>query len=308
MTENAIVSLPNSPVRTYLLDQISKYFSNLEDIDSQLNRFLKIDQPLYDLWIKKHFGTLLNNQQELQSRRDELLSLRDQVEAERFVTGLSFPVCYEIVMQRNEGLRSSDPEVRALYEEEVLEFQRAFEEKRESYLGSEPRDGARDLFESAGLYDEEMRRPFFARELRRKDFIQDRCKTVYRTLARLLHPDMGMAADQEWAIQLWAQVQAAYHDGREFVLTSALAVARVMLGMQDQVTAKELFEAQRYLESVYGARRKRVKQFRKTPAWNFSEKDHKGLLKRTSRKIKTSLNHLLREVEDLESLIESWQS
>jgi hypothetical protein len=142
------------------------------------------------------------------------------------------------------------------------------------------------------------------------------CKTLYRKIVNLLHPDRAgeMTVDRK---DLWLRAQAAHADSDLLSLRSILD--RCGAGTPDQyLTCSEILEAiadaAMQLEAVHMSRERVAKE----PSWNFcrlSERRKKGRRRRVTNELdqeenslRNQLAELQRECSMLEEQADRWES
>jgi hypothetical protein len=147
-----------------------------------------------------------------------------------------------------------------------------------------------------------------------RDLVSE-CKSLYRKIVSLLHPDRAgeMTAERK---DLWLRAQDAYGDGDVLSLRSILD--RCGAGTRDQyLTCSEIIvaiaEATIQLQAIEMFREREAKE----PSWDFcrlNEKKRKSRLRRATKDLdaeendlRTQLAELQRECESLEEKAKAWE-
>jgi hypothetical protein len=119
-----------------------------------------------------------------------------------------------------------------------------------------------------------------------------RCKSIYRKIVLLLHPDRAGALDQA-RVQLWHRAQNAYHD------SDLVTLEAILDGCSERVVEKSVSQLKEaVLDSALQLERLRlrVEQLKKDPAWNFTSRKGKKLESR-ERTVQRGLSEELHCVE-----------
>ena len=289
------MAIDGRPVRKKAQREYQKAVRDLEKARAESERFHHEDRPLFAKWVSSNFGALLTEMRELQTKLFELERLVNEVQQEYFFGGYrSIAEAYREVMHRRahpDEANSDD----AKEEEDDEEFRRDFEEFERS---------AEDYWEKLG-----QNAPKETSDLRREPpaKTRGRLKELYRALARRLHPDKShqlTAREREW----WHLAQAAYEQGN----TDELEVILTLLEIEDKGTKETSVSALARLTASFKkslrALKRQLTEFRRDPAWNFSQRaDHSVLLHQTRLSLqmdKTKMVWLLTRYEDQ---VQRWQ-
>ena len=154
-----------------------------------------------------------------------------------------------------------------------------------------------------------------AKEADARDLVAE-CKTLYRKIVTLLHPDRAGEMTPERK-DLWLRAQDAYGDDDLLSLRSILD--RCGAGMRDQyLTCSEIIEAIADAAMQFQAVQMSRERTAKEPSWNFSRLSEKRRNRRLHRvtneldqeenSLRTQLAELQRECSRLEEEAESWES
>lgn len=131
-------------------------------------------------------------------------------------------------------------------------------------------------------------------------------KTTYRKLVRLLHPDSVVGFDnfekRDWIQKMWQKVQDAYlrKDVQKLKFLDYMVV--LQLGHLNTLTMDEIYESSLLFAGELENLKKKIKAFRKHPAWNFSSRrGYESLTIRTRQELQGRINSKLGEAEVLEA-------
>jgi hypothetical protein len=280
----AIVLLDSEPIRKKWENELSTLRVHIEKLESVIRKFENQDRLAFQVWLRNRFGQLLSKIQQTVERiaaarqRLDLISLLDRKyqgrksRAELLKLALAVesgnapwpedqendgenPVGLEDLKRMARNLNGAD---RAFLETELDDLETVFGE-----LPPEVRE-FRDALLGDGTGPNDLR---------------ERCKTIYRKIVLLLHPDRAGDLDQE-RVQLWHRAQTAYHVSDLVTLEAILdgCTERVVEKSVSQLKAAVL-ESERQLERL----RRRIEQLKKDPAWSFTSRTGKKLESRERR-------------------------
>ncbi len=156
----------------------------------RLRRFNEQSQPAFQQWLCSTFGREITELRELAQKFQELRRIVFEVEEYKFFARCSYHEAYQAVMEGRARPESFDQETEQ--DENPFGDFGGFDDRRDPEFSG---------------FDETVNG--------RSDSKQDssseesRLKTLYRALARKLHPDVNLELDQKRK-DLWQQVQDAY--------------------------------------------------------------------------------------------------
>jgi hypothetical protein len=312
----------------------------------RLRRFNEQAQPAFHQWLHSTFGKEITELRELAQKLQELQRLVFEIEDYKSLVRCSYHQAYQAVMERRNHPESftqkterdedsfedddcRDPgfeaEFRAGFESlfgprhrwagPKAEYDAMYEEFKESF-GATSRDGVftdddeaeRDFRQNLGNFD-----GFDSRSEHESLKQESRLKTLYRTLAWKLHPDVNLELDQKRK-DLWQQVQDAY----EAKDVERLEVLSAMNEIFDD-NAKSI-ESVWSLKCLYDELRSGLKHLQrqinrcsKEIAWGFEKARKKPeKLKRLRKKIEMQMMddraELLYCIEYGEKQIQRWKN
>jgi hypothetical protein len=305
-----MVLLDTGSIRASYLNDLQSVRSGILEIEDELARHESQDLPEFRRCVNVEFGRRFSILRELHqeihwySARLALVQKlmqhgirpvgRAYLEALQIETGQApYP---DFPPQRDEN-SSGAPQTEKLFDRETIkDFVSAA--SNESLTEEEVESLTQEVLEEASARD-----------------LAAECKTLYRKIVSLLHPDRvgEMTSERK---ELWLRAQGAYNDGDVLSLRSILD--RCGAGTHDQcMTCSEI------LEAIAGAtmQLQAIELFRervaKEPSWNFCrliEKRKKSRLRRVTKDLdeeenilKIQLAELQRECQSLEERAKDWE-
>jgi len=285
----------------------------------RIRRFNEEDQPAFQQWIHATFGKEITSLRELAQKLNELQRLVHDVEEYKLENRCSYYEAYRAVIENRNHALSCEPEFEKENDEDPFrdddadardEFDDIFgdDDFRSGDDPFESSKGQRDFRDAFEGFDEPFRQAD-----RTPEPTANRLKTLYRSLARKLHPDVNEFLDQKRK-DLWHQVQSAY-DNQDLERLEALAAMSDILddsvqGVESVWSLKSLFE-----ELSLGLRhlQRQVTLCGREPAWGFKKKrEQPKKIKRERDKVAAQLRYdeseLLDQIDFAELYIERWKT
>jgi hypothetical protein len=267
----AIILIDSEPIRTKWENDLSTLRVEIKKLESIIRKFEDQDRAAFQVWIRKRFGRLLSKIQQTVERiaavrqRLHLIWLLDRKYRGRKSRAELFKLALAV-----ESGNAPWPEQQETKGEDSIDLG----ELKEMACDLSAVDRA---FLEAELEDIEAEcgeLPPEAREFRDKllandpthNDLRERCKSIYRKIVLLLHPDRGGDLDQE-RVQLWHRAQTAYRN------SDLVTLEAILDGCSQRVVEKsvsELKEAVLESERQLARLKQRVDQLKKDPAWNFT--------------------------------------
>jgi hypothetical protein len=280
----AMILIDSAPIRSKWENELRELRSRIENLESLIRKFEDLDEPAFRVWLRKRFGPALSKIQQTIERitalrqRLYLISLLDQKyrgrkskaellklalavesgnapwpEEPQYNAGKSIDL--EILKRMTRGL---SPEERAFLEIGIDDLEDEF-----GALPPEFHD-IRDSLKSNGSVSSDSRA---------------RCKSIYRKIVLLLHPDRVGELDQH-RLQLWYRTQAAYQDSDLVTLEAILdGCAQRVVEKSVNELKEAVLESERQIERLT----QRLQQLKQEPAWNFASRKGKKLESRERR-------------------------
>lgn len=132
-------------------------------------------------------------------------------------------------------------------------------------------------------------------------------KSVYRKLARMLHPDSILHFSEDfkkWAQKSWQDVQRAYQKKDLARLKRLEFFTVVQLDQLNSLTMDEIQESSQIFAEELEYLQKSLKAYRKHPAWRFSSrKGYESLALKVRRDFKARMSPLQAEVVNLQAML-----
>ncbi len=323
-----LLVIDNEPIRQQALNDYRSAEQTLLRLRGEIEVFESKDLPAYHRWEASVFGVLLTEIREIESALAEKQRVLEEVEEEAFWMNCSMVAAYRKVMRRLsqtetpacDSEEDDDPftgdeaagdeermfgksdlppgfdfaEYDALSKAEKKKFHASYASMAavfESVTGN-PAPNLEEVLrrERGNSGASEQPRPRLPQAPPPEQTSEEqRLKTLYRRLARELHPDAN--PDHGWRErELWHEVQAAYV-ARDLERLEA-AAGRVEIGMQGashNLPLSRLARMTRDLRSALRGLKTQIRQARSHSAWNFSarpeerserEKEHRRRLLR----------------------------
>jgi hypothetical protein len=289
----ALMVVDNEPLQREAWDDLRRARKRLDRASQDLKRHEETDEPAFRAWLARSFPTLLSSVRELSQQVEARGRIVQLVQSEAFFTGRS-PAAVWRAMQNPKAVDAPPPPNDEGWdaEEEMSEEARRFFER----TGIDPNDPFAKEFGLSGA------------ETPKTDPRDGDARAIYRRLVQHLHPDRG----GEWTearARVWDQVQEAWQSAdadwlarleAEWEASADLLTPTSALGRL-RAALREIFAACRDAE-------RRVRTYRKQPAWRFSlaepSESKRVTMEQQLREQEESLRY---ELEAIEEAIASWQ-
>ncbi|MGK5086548.1 J domain-containing protein [Bdellovibrionota bacterium FG-2] len=287
----------------------------------RLRRFNEESQPAFQQWLHSQFGKEISELRELAQKLHELQRLSAEVEDYKFSRRCNYRQAYEAIMDRR-----NHPEA---YAAESERHDNPFDDPFEDYADEgdefendfDPETAFRAAFDS--LFEEDPEHDFHKTlndfdELDRRSEQESaapnsRLKTLYRALARKLHPDVNTKLDQKHK-DLWHQVQDAY-EGRDIERLETLSALSELFdentkSVESISSLKNLYEE---LRSGLRHLQRQINRCNKDMAWSFEKtQKHPKKMQRLREKIASQMRAEKSEILDYiaygERQIQQWKT
>jgi hypothetical protein len=318
-----LVILDQKPIRKKIISSCKKTIKDLDSARSELLAFEKKDIPEYNRWFNQNFDSELSDVKIAHERAGDAYRLIQEIEDIRSKYSISYYEAYKLALdkRKNPEKYKQEPKEENNYEDfgdddpnDYYEEEHKFTEDDllkifKNFLRSNPdlEEMAKNKKNFTILFEK------FKQEFNRKDRkssstkqqeprekpksekgIIEQVKSIYRMLARKLHPDYRKETGEHYEI-LWFEAQSAYKSNNLEKLQTLLSQCNAYEGNFSEefsiyqiVTAKKNYGLQ--LKTV----RSRIKLAKKDPAWGFSKITHKEAKSKTVE-VK---NRLKRELTD----------
>ena len=265
----------------------------LAELESRFRQFEDIDRPAYERWVRIEFGSRLGELEEILEKIREKQLLAGLVE--RYVRESGLGPREALYLALNRGDSSGE-------EQEVQARRQARLEAKREARREKKQEAKRAKKEAA---------PAAPGNTSPLGTLRSAVVSVYRKLARRLHPDSPDAVRGERAQTLWLEVQSAYSKRN---LDRLLAIAAWLDSNQEpdgtgpRLTVSERNSRIRALKRSIERLAQKLESLGEHPAWIFAEPggvSRKKLRSRVAREIEDELAQVQEVYQALEDFIES---
>jgi Plasmid pRiA4b ORF-3-like protein len=307
----AMILLDTAKIRGGYLKDLKSVRNRVLAIEDKLARHESHDVPEFRRCLNMEFGSRFSVMRELHQQIDWLVARlalvqklmqhgirplgRAYLQALRIEAG---EAPYPDFPPQREEIPPEAPEPESLFDRDTI---RSFiSETGDEFLTEEEVESlTEDVLEEAG----------------KRDLVAE-CKTLYRKIVSLLHPDRAGEMTDERK-ELWLRTQDAYADGDVLSLRSILD--RCGVGTHDQyLTCSEIIDAIAEATIQLQAIEMFSEREANEPSWNFgrlNEKKRKSRLRRVTNdldeeedNLRIQLAELQRECRSLEKAAKDWES
>lgn len=313
----ALLVIDNRPLQVAAWAELGRARKRLEKAARDVHRHEEADEPAFHAWIARTFPTLISAARELAQQVEAKSRLVHAVESESFFSGRA-PSRIWHAWQQNGGQPPAPPpsdpaseDYRQTHdpagpEEPFPDLEDVLEEEMKRMFGE---DGVDENDPAAGAFRDLARDVFgFGCPSKPAPVDDASAREIYRRLVRHLHPDRG----GKWTparARLWEQVQTAWAECDADWLSRLEAeweAAADLLG-----PASPVGRLRAALAEIDAARRdaeKRVRKYRREPAWRFSlQPPPESLHEQIHRQLLGETTTLRSQLDELEAVIASWE-
>ena len=303
----------------------------------KLRHFSEESEPAFQQWLHSTFSSPIIELRELSQKRVELELMMTEVDNYRHYARCSYFEAYRALMERKNKRDVPSPD--RIEQNESSDLEQAFSTHFESEFGSREdwtgpkteydaiyealKESFKNKFGSDAFDSQNESRfsddepdhlsKFQCRPERAPEAYDSKLKTLYRALARKLHPDVNVELDHKRK-ELWHQVQEAYELKDVERLKNLSTISDVFDDNAHAVASvwslKNLYE-----ELTLGLKhlQRQVRQINKNIAWSFEKtKVQPQKLERLHEKIAVQMRGdkaiILNYIESYESQIEQWKT
>ena len=308
----AVVRVDGTAIRKKIKKEYEKALRDLDNSRRVLDQFHQTDQPQFSRWLNSHFGALLTELRELNLKMAADDAIVFMVQNEVMFGGGSYARAYKRVMDLKEnpepppsppggdrdGKRErfgAGPDWENLDDDDPLKviFEEMFGE-----IGPDERP-----------WEERGRQSWQHPQAAVPAHASKRLKELYRAVVRRLHPDCQRemtAQKTEW----WHQAQSAYEAGDAEQLEVILTLCEIgESGTTAHTSASLLQRITAQLKSSVREIKRQITQWRREPAWNFSQRtDHVAMAEQVRRELTGELMAMRRRWMDTQEIIAKWKT
>ena len=271
--------------RRDLLIQAQRLTLATDQIEDELEVFRARDVPAFQAWFKDRFLTERDQIKDLEAQLNQLTERHNAIVALAKMHDLSMERAYRLIEQEDHTFATANPATRDRIATE--------RERRRGFIGEdlEAEFRARTRADVAAPTEET---PVIN---------LDELKTVYRKLARRLHPDLEVdpndAGETRWRRRFWGLLQTARDRGDAFGLTDLYLVTRVRQLEFRDFTLDEARRARAWLEREHEELSTEHQRARETVAWNFTLTSTADLERRVTEELRRDAGALTADIREL---------
>lgn len=306
----ALLVIDNQPLQAAAWVALRQARKRLEKVTRDLHRHEETDEPAFRSWISTTFPTVLSVIRELAQQVGAKRRIIEDVERESYFTGRSAGQIWR-EWQQNGGRPPEPPPGRDDFggdrssDDRVDDAEAAFEEGMKGLFGDERpddddpfvnafREAAEDIFGFGGPRQKSGR-------------AEGEARAIYRRLVQHLHPDRGGAWTPARA-RVWEQTQAAWAARDADWLARLEAEWEAGADLLGPTSA--IGRLRTALTAIDAARRdveKRLRLYRKDPAWRFSLRPvSSALSQQLEQQLRDDEFMLRRELAAIEGTLARW--
>jgi hypothetical protein len=308
----AVVRVDGTAIRKKIKKDYEKALRDLDNSRRVLDQFHQTDQPQFTRWLNSHFGALLTELRELNLKMAADDAIVFMVQNEVMFGGGSYARAYKRVMELRDN---PEPPPQPPGSDRAG--------KRERFGAGSDRENLDDDDPLKAIFEEMFgeigpdERPWEERGRQSWQHPQaavpahtsKRLKELYRAVVRRLHPDCQRemtAQKTEW----WHQAQSAYEAGDAEQLEVILTLCEIgESGTTAHTSASLLQRITAQLKSSLREIKRQITQWRREPAWNFSQRtDHAALVDQVRRELTGELMVMRRRWMDTQDIIAKWKA
>lgn len=336
----ALVPVDQKKIRKKYIQGCKRTIKELDKAKIEWNQYHSSDIPEFEKWYNQEFGKSLTEKRELHEKAQELYQLIADTHFWKRRKQCSWKRAYEYAIDCKQNPEKYEKELekeRREREKYYEEEERRERERRESF-SSDPEFDEEDeltddeisfLFDAflednpsikkqiknEDMYDfffQRFRESFRGNESLSEEDGQDsksetnenKVKSVYRELARKLHPDFNK--DQsDFNRELWYEVQEAYRNNDFEKLETLLAISNIQNGnFTEEFSISQILNVQYEYKLQLKSIRSQIRKAKKTKEWGFSKLNDKRKLKTSlSQEMKMLKNNIKKDINDFQYTI-----
>jgi hypothetical protein len=307
--------IDGEPIRRAARQAHEKVRAQMEVMENQIRNFEQQEVPAFERWMHLNFGPELAEIRETELAASSKEMILDRVDYYQFEGNISAVHAYAKVKSEMEN-----PDL----EKEPYSPEGNFADLDDGELSDEEEDELREAYEAASyMFEEETgaRAPDFksfknaigmknkraAESQNKADPKQSRIKTLYRRIARSLHPDCSDRFSLREQ-RLWHQAQEAYKEGDIIALETVLShIEAAAAGPLFASSVSDLMENTREMRTRINYLEEDLQQVRQHPAWRFTQKNSNqlnSLHRRTEKELKLVLQQAKHDLSAAEEALQ----
>lgn len=299
----SLVVIDQNPIRKKHIMGCKRAIKDLNKARGELFLFENQDLPKYNQWYKRTFEKELSNVREAQDKAGEAFLLIKDIEFIKYKLHISYYEAYRIALDKKKNPQKYEHIFSEKYErEEDFEEEEDDDDEEDDFSDENKLEDDEiellfndflrknpDIHEAAKdkkVYEfifKKFKKRFETKEenytpkekIKPKtpvdNSLQERIKTIYRTLARKLHPDYRKEEGEHYE-NLWFQVQEAYKScnlEKLEILNSQFNAYEGNFG--DEFSIFQIISAKEKYKHQLKDIRTKIKNAKKDIAWGFSK-------------------------------------
>ncbi|MCB1179175.1 MAG: hypothetical protein KDK36_16445 [Leptospiraceae bacterium] len=318
-TSLGLVLIDQEPIRDDYIKKCKTAFKELKKAQNEWKEFESKDSPEFSRWYNSSFGEKISKIRDTHQKAGEIYHLVHEVYFYAENLGITMYQAYLFVMEKRKNEEKSEED----------EWEKYNKQKHSNHnQDSETEDDCDDdfqfsdaelemLFEQMLKDNEELKRKCKDPKLKRKLFeefkkhfehdendedkkeksesesLEERVKSRYRKLVRILHPDYRENKEDQELDDIWHKVQEAYQNKDIEKLDMLLAICNIKEGnFSEEFSISQILDVSLEYKSQLKALKKKLKLAKKDDAWGFTKRKRINFLK---NKIKNRLDDELKK-------------
>lgn len=332
--------IDNAPIRRKHVQSFKKISRELDRARAEWAVFEKEDKPAFRKWLNSTFGRELTILRDMKDKVHEMEHFLNEIENCKYINRMTYFQAYEQVMDMKENpekykdknygedsyydnseeyrsdsesgfnsesdkYETNEEDLRAVF----IEFMR---ETNPDLLKTISKD--KKLFEKAfSIFKEEYYSDEPVESGRRQDDEENnsetgtRIRTLYRDLARRLHPDSRKETNVQYD-EIWHEVQTAYRENNLERMEVLSALCSIHAGdFYETASLSQLIQVQQEYKTQLKAMREQIKRVINDPAWGFSKIGNTMKIKQYIRNdLAEGIEVLKYQVDEMEQILKRW--
>lgn len=295
-----LIPLDSAVIRRRAVTACKRAATYFRKAETELTHFETADRPAFERWSRLTQGPKLEALRELRQRLLAAHLLLGDLEEELEASGDPLHIVFSRVSRRCADDEADSPDSETEHAGAAGSASAAFEWEADAPLGAELDREEPDLDEGSGVG---------ARDSERVYSRSERCRLLYRELARALHPDQGARSEEQ--MRVWYAVQEAYRlsdlDRLEILATHTDVIGGHVTAATSISRLMELAESFRRARI---ALRRVIRDCRHEPAWGFLTLNGEERARREwamSGQLQYECDVLRARLTMMEALVEEWK-
>ncbi len=341
----ALVIIDQKPIRKKVISSCKKTIKDLDKARKELSIFEQKDIPEYSRWYNQNFDNEISDVRTALEKAGEAYRLIQEIEEIKFRYSVSYYEAYKIALDKRknpekykQNSKKDDFEEDDFYEDQDWKDDESSEEEKEDYseedvlkifknfLKSNPeleelaknKNNFNILFEKfkKEFYKNQKSsssnpKPDIGKKPKTDQDLIEQVKSIYRTLARKLHPDYRRDSGEHYD-SLWFDVQEAYRSHNLEKLETLLSQYYAYEGnFSEEFSIYQIETAKKNYGVQLKTIRSRIKLAKKDPAWGFSKlspRDAKSMSLEIKNRLKRELIDHKENLVHFNDILKNWST